>query len=41
MKSVSSLRTGLLGALIAGLLNPVSWATQPWLAAGVSLGLVL
>ena len=42
MKSVSSLRTGLLGALIAGLLVATSAATAagPYLRGGVSFALI-
>jgi formate hydrogenlyase subunit 4 len=41
LQYAAGLKLTICAALIAGLLNPVSWATQPWLAAGVSLGLVL
>jgi formate hydrogenlyase subunit 4 len=41
LQYAAGLKLTICAALIAGLLNPVSWATQPWLAAAVSLGLVL
>ena len=41
LQYAAGLKLTVCAALIAGLLNPISWLTQPWLAAGVSLGLVL
>ncbi len=37
----AGLKITICAGLIATLLNPISWTTQPWLAAGVALGLVL
>ncbi len=41
LQYAAGLKLTVCAALIAGLLNPVSWASQPWLAAGVALGLTL
>ncbi len=41
LQYAAGLKLTVCAALIAGLLNPISWLTQPWLAAGVALGLML
>ncbi len=41
LQYAAGLKLTICAALIATLCNPVSWATQPWLAAGVALGLTL
>ena len=41
LQYAAGLKLTVCAALIAGLLNPVSWATQPWTGAAVALGLML
>jgi len=41
LQYAAGLKLTVCAALIAGLLNPVSWVSQPWLAAGVALALTL
>ena len=41
LQYAAGLKLSVCAALIAALLNPVSWTTQPWLAAGVALALTL
>ncbi len=41
LQYAAGLKLTVCAALIAGLLNPVSWLAQPWLAAGLSLALML
>ena len=41
LQYAAGLKLTVCAALIAGLLNPVSWAAQPWLAGAVALAIIL